>query len=201
MPDLSAKTGFVYCPSCGRTYDARKNSSCPHCGAGKKGDFGPTGNPYDHNNAGVTKPPSDVWGGSSDPSDQFDPTKPIGEKDTSDIAGSAVVGWLVAVSGPRKGEDYRIHNGYNYIGREEGDIVITGDISISRRRDSAVVFDDGSNQYFVGHAEGQNMLRLNGSLVINSAELHNYDRIKIGTTELVFVGLCGDQFSWERENG
>ncbi len=39
--------------------------------------------------------------------------------DSSTPAGAPVpvVGWLVAVEGPCRGTDYRIHTGYNYIGR------------------------------------------------------------------------------------
>ena len=47
-----------------------------------------------------------------------------------------VVGWLVAVSGPCRGTDYRIHTGYNYIGREAGDICIRGDSTISAEKDA-----------------------------------------------------------------
>ena len=44
------------------------------------------------------------------------------------------------------------------------------------------------------------MLLVNGKPVIGgSTKLENYDRITIGTTQLVFVGLCGEQFAWGSE--
>lgn len=208
MPDLSAKSGLVYCPNCGNTYDPHKHASCPYCASGKKGGFQPTADPYAQKAKGgfqptadpnVTKPPKpEDWGPDSGSDDPFDPTIPLADEGTT---GKEVVGWLVAVSGPCKGEDFRIHNGYNYIGREEGQIIITGDMNISRRRDSAVLFDEISSQFHIGHVEGQNMLRLNGAPVISTVQMHNYDRISIGKTELVFVGLCGENFTWGKKDG
>ncbi len=208
MPDLSARSGLVYCPNCGNSYNARKHASCPNCGGGKKGDFQPTADPYAKKagngsfqptgDPNVTRPPKvEDWGGGDDNHDDMNLTKPFGEKGTPD---SAVVGWLVAVSGPCRGRDYRLHVSYNYIGREEGDVIITGDMNISAHRDSTVVFDDESNQFYVSHVDGKNLLRLNGVPVLNTAELHNYDRITIGKSELIFLGLCGEHFSWGKKD-
>ena len=47
---------------------------------------------------------------------------------------------------------------------------------------------------------GKNVLLVNSMPVIGgSTLLHNYDRITIGTTQLIFVALCGEQFSWNSE--
>ena len=52
----------------------------------------------------------------------------------------------------------------------------------------------------IAHELGKNVLLVNDLPVIGGGmELHNYDRITIGTTQLVFVGLCGEQFGWEEE--
>ena len=99
----------------------------------------------------------------------------------------------MAVSGPCRGQDYPLHVSYNYIGREEGDVIITGDMNISAHRDST--------KFFISHVDGKNLLRVNGAPVLNTAELQNYDRITIGKTELVFLGLCGEHFSWGEKDG
>lgn len=112
-------------------------------------------------------------------------------------APSPVVGWLVAVSGPCRGTDYRIHTGYNYIGRETGDICIRGDQTISGERDSNITYVPQTNRFYIAHEQGKNVLLVNDLPVIGGGtELHDFDRITIGTTELLFVGLCGDRFSW-----
>ena len=59
-------------------------------------------------------------------------------------------------------------------------------------------------KYFIAHELGKNVLLVNDMPVIGgSVELHNYDVITVGTTKLLFMGLCGEQFSWsdkERSN-
>ncbi|MCB6414394.1 FHA domain-containing protein [Dorea acetigenes] len=119
--------------------------------------------------------------------------------DTDDIPGfTPVVGWLVCVDGPSKGTDYRIRTGYNYIGREENmDIYIKGDIKISREKHAMVVYDDEERVFFFGPVDGKSVVRVNGKLVTIPVEVHSYDIIKIGTTKLMFVPLCGERFNWD----
>lgn len=209
MPDLSEKSGnIVYCPTCGEYYNASKHASCPRCKKNKKGGFQPTGNPGGSFvetappafSAGFnpTQPPDSTWGGGI--SERMGGgTQSMDGVSGSDI--SPVVGWLVAVSGPCRGMDYHIHANYNHIGREEGDICIQGDMNISARQDSDLVFVPSDNKFYIGHVQGKNVLKVNGVPAIGGGvELHNYDRITIGATELIFVGLCGEQFSWGQAN-
>ena len=100
-----------------------------------------------------------------------------------------VVGWLVCVDGPVRGVDFRLHDGYNYIGREEGDIHIQGDNAISRQKHAVVAF-------YAGPADGRNILELNGEPVFNSTEMKSYDVLTIGNTKMMLVALCGDKFNW-----
>ena len=45
-----------------------------------------------------------------------------------------VCGWIVCIADPRKGKDYKIHAGKNFVGRtDDMDIQILGDNKISRR--------------------------------------------------------------------
>ena len=201
---------IVTCPVCHNFYDAAKDASCPFCSG--KGSFMPTLDPFagavpgftsDSDTRGLqngqtygsfqqTTPPDNGGGLSSRmESTQFvDASTPTG-------APSPVVGWLVAVSGPCRGTDYRVHTGYNYIGRESGDICIRGDQTISGERDSNITYVPQTNRFYIAHEQGKNVLLVNDLPVIGGGtELHNYDRITIGTTLLVFVGLCGENFSW-----
>ena len=108
-----------------------------------------------------------------------------------------VVGWLVCIEGPLRGTDFRVHNGYNYIGRDEGDIHIQGDKQVSRRNHAMVAFDNTERIYYVGPAEGRNLIKVNGKTVMSPVELKSYDVISIGTTKMMFVALCGPHFGWE----
>lgn len=199
----------------GHYYDANRYASCPYCSSGS---FSPTVDPFAGGSGSIGKtadigkmdPPdtrgrdyyekvertSPPGGGSSD---QMGKTQFV---DTSTPAGAPtpVVGWLVAVSGPSRGTDYRIHTGYNYIGRERGDICIRGDSTISAEKDANVTYVPQTRQFFIAHELGKNVLLVNDLPVIGGGMLlHNYDRITVGSTQLVFVGLCGEQFTWSGE--
>lgn len=217
MPEIT--TNIVPCVN-GHFYDANKNSRCPFCttpatpvnggfsqtvdvngsassnsGFSKTTNVAPVG-PWKVQDVGPTRP---VNNGSN-----MGVTQTAGDDDTPAGAPSPVVGWLVALNGPNRGTDYRIHAGYNYIGREKGDICIKGDMLISGQMDSNIAFVPQSNRFFIAHEQGKNMALVNDEIPItgSSVELHNLDRITIGGTTLLFVALCGEQFSWvgKKEN-
>ena len=112
---------------------------------------------------------------------------------------SPVVGWVVVINeSDCIGKDFKIHTGYNSIGRKKGDIVITGDNSISGEKDTTIVYDAETKSFYISHDSGKNVLTVNHKPVIGEAvELHEYDLIKIGKTELVFIPFCGKRFSWK----
>ena len=128
-------------------------------------------------------------------SDAFMPTM-AGDMLTNGNTTDPVVGWLVCIEGPAQGEDYRVHAGYNYIGRNTGDICIRGDNQISRQNHAMIAFDSSDMIFFVGPANGKNLIKVNGKTVFNPVEIHSYDTISIGTTKLIFVALCGERFNW-----
>lgn len=154
-----------------------------------------------------TEAPGGGWGGGGiDPTmpvaDSAGPINPFSVQTTigGDVVGPRgvrpVVGWLVCIDGPSRGTEWRIHAGYNYIGREVGDIHIQGDTQISREKHALVAYYAKTHSFFVGPAEGRNIVELNEEPVFNTMALKNYDIITIGATKLMFVGLCGDHFSW-----
>ena len=111
-----------------------------------------------------------------------------------------VVGWLVCVEGPERGRDYRIHEGYNSIGRDPSmDICISGDTKISRQRDARIAYDPDEKIFYFSPADGKNLVKLNGKTLMNSAELKPYDTLTIGVCKLMFVPFCGEAFSWADE--
>ena len=207
---MEIKTSMVTCPSCGHPYDSARNARCPYCGGGfapteapgGMGGFTPTeapmGAPGGSGNFGATVPPDasgPISGGGTNP---FDVPTVIGSGKADGDINEPVVGWLVCIEGPARGTDYRLHAGYNYIGRESGDVRIRGDQQISRQNHAMVAYDSGEHLYFVGPSAGRNLIKVNGRAVLQAIEIQNYDIISIGTTKLIFVGLCGEKFSWEK---
>lgn len=203
----------------GHYYDGNRYASCPYCSSGS---FSPTVDPFAEtadNNAGYggIGKTADV-GGTENYGNygNFGPTEipPVRNRaaesmsktqfvDMSTPAGAPVpvVGWLVAVEGPCRGTDYRIHTGYNYIGREAGDICIHGDNTISAEKDANVTFVPQTRKFYIAHEQGKNVLLVNDMPVIGGGmEIQNYDLITIGTTKLMFVGLCGEKFIWGEDS-
>ena len=192
---------IISCPK-GHYYDANQYSECPLCASGA---FPQTEDPLSPGRGGGDRPLPRTGGNFRKTIDPLTPGKPgnnmnqtqFVDVDTPAGAPAPVVGWLVAVEGPCRGTDYRIHTGYNYIGREAGDICIQGDATISAEKDANVTYVPQTRRFYIAHELGKNVLLVNDLPVIGGGmELHNYDRITIGTTQLLFVGLCGEQFSW-----
>ena len=92
--------------------------------------------------------------------EQYESTTPVSP---NGVAGfNPVVGWLVCIDGPDKGQDYRIHAGYNYIGRAQSmDICIQGDTHISNQNAGVIGYDDLEHLFSFGPSGGHNTVRVN----------------------------------------
>jgi hypothetical protein len=127
-----------------------------------------------------------------------------GRKDSTPAAealtvAAPTVGWLVIVDGPGKGADLAIRAGQNRIGRSRKmDLVLDyGDSAISSENHALLVFDYQNNSFFIRHGEGKNLTYLNDQPVLETRPLSGFDRIKLGSTQLLFVPFCGERFSWD----
>ena len=130
--------------------------------------------------------------------DYSDATKPVSVGGVEGF--SPVVGWLVCIEGPAEGTDYRIRAGYNYIGRGENmDVCIQGDNTIGRDRHAMIAYDPQEKIFFFGPADGRSIVRKNEKMVMVPTELAAFDVVRIGSTKLMFVPLCGEHFNWKDE--
>ena len=171
---------------------------------GGAGNFIPTEAPQGAGSSGVSggvgaTVPADSWGAPGGAVNPFSVQTTIGGDITAAGQVDPVVGWVVCVDGPLRGTDWRIHVGYNYIGRETGDIHIQGDSQISREKHAMIAYHNKNRTYYVGPAEGRNIIELNGEPVFNATKLSKFDIITIGATKLMFVPLCDDTFTWDQE--
>lgn len=110
-----------------------------------------------------------------------------------------VVGWLVVLAGPGRGNARRLGYGQNSLGRDKGERVSLdfGDASISRSKHAFVLYEPRKRQYFVRPGEGANLTYLNGELLTEARPLTPADVIEVGATKLKFVPFCGPEFDWE----
>jgi len=109
-----------------------------------------------------------------------------------------VVGWVVIIDGPGRGNFRSVRYGQNAIGRGENLRVAIdyGDQRISREAHAFLIYDDVKRMFFIRDNGKSNIVRLNGEMVLSPAELRDRDRITIGQTTLLFVALCDAGFDW-----
>ena len=201
---MEIKPQMTMCPE-GHFYNAAKHASCPICGGTAANAPAHTAKPEEP--AGVFSPtiaPEEIApvAGNFSPTiapdfEPFDVPTCIGGD--ADVPAGLVVGWLVCIEGPARGSDYRIHEGYNYIGRDTGDIAIRGDQQISRQNHAMIAYDESDCAFYVGPSAGRNLIKVNNKAVLSPVDLKSFDLISIGSTKLLFVALCGEKFSWNKE--
>ena len=110
-----------------------------------------------------------------------------------------VVGWLVVLAGPGRGNARRLGYGQNSVGRDAGERVSLdfGDASISRSKHAFVLYEPRKRLYFLRPGDGANLTYLNGELLTDARPLTAADVLEVGATKLKFVPLCGPEFDWE----
>lgn len=123
--------------------------------------------------------------------------RPVGPVD--DIKTDPVVGWLVILTGPGKGNFRAIYSGSNTIGRSPSQRIPIdfGDDAISAEKQAFLVYDGRKRQYqLVPNLERPNLVHLNDAALLANGELKAHDKITMGSTTLLFVPLCGPDFDW-----
>ncbi len=188
----------VYCAQ-GHGYDPEENKVCPYCygeDANKELDLTLGVEEYDDDEDLV--PTESGWGVSGTWDDDDDERTVAAFMKEAGI--DPVVGWLVAVNGQNKGNDYRIHSDNNYIGRNSNmDICIRGDETISKENHASIAFHTRSGKFFFIPGNSRNIVHINGNAVFTTTELAPHDIIELGMTSFVFVPFCGEKFDWVKQ--
>ena len=121
------------------------------------------------------------------------------EAETSDGMADPVVGWLVVVAGPGKGQVCKLGYGTNSLGRGENARARLdfGDEQISRENHAALTYDPRGRKFYLQHGGGVNLTYLGDSPVLTPTPLEPMQDISIGDTTLRFVPFCGPDFDWQ----
>ena len=110
-----------------------------------------------------------------------------------------VVGWLVCVEGPDKGRDFRLHGERNWVGRSPlMEVCVPNDMTISRERHAAVLFDPKRAQFWLTPGQGSGLVHVNGEMVAGPQQIHAEDVLEMGQSKLVLIAFCGERRSWEK---
>jgi hypothetical protein len=118
--------------------------------------------------------------------------------DKPKLAKQPVVGWLVIINGPGRGESITLGYGLNSIGRagEERVSLDYGDEEISREKHALLTYDPKGRKFYLQHGGGINLTYIGNDPVLQTVELKGGEVISIGKTELSFVPFCGQNFDW-----
>lgn len=188
----------------GHYYDQEKNATCPYCANNSGIDVATKQTVFQ----GVDEEEKTALYNSPSSSDDektvyHSPSSnasndPV-QNEQSSSAPILLSGWLAIISEAGKGTSYTLTFGMNTIGRgEENHISIqNGDSSISREKHALIIYDYANNLFFIKHGDGQFLSYVNGEVLLDTRQLKANDRIKVGSTELIFIPLCSDEFKWE----
>ncbi len=128
-------------------------------------------------------------------------TSGVESTETSSVrrsSGEPVCGWLVAVSGGHFGESFELYSGKNTIGRNQNNrIILNRDPAVSREHHAILVFEPKKRNYFLQPGDSSGLTYLNGDYIMETKQLNRGDFIELGESKLLFVPLCGEDFSWE----
>ena len=113
-----------------------------------------------------------------------------------------IVGWLVVIAGPGKGQVCPLGYGSNSLGRGNSSRVLLdfGDDLISREEHAMITYDSRGRKFYLQHGGGKNLTYLGEEPVLTPTLLENAMEFSIGRTTLRFVPLCGPGFDWEDMN-
>ncbi|HZP75593.1 MAG TPA: FHA domain-containing protein [Pseudolabrys sp.] len=125
-------------------------------------------------------------------------TAAAGAEEDASGGDDPVVGWLVIVEGPGRGRSCELGAGANSIGRDASQKICLdfGDQEIHREKHTVIVYDPRSRRFFLQPGEARNLTYLGDDVVLAPTPLKGGEIISIGRTQLRFVPLCGEDFSW-----
>jgi pSer/pThr/pTyr-binding forkhead associated (FHA) protein len=106
----------------------------------------------------------------------------------SDVARkTALVGWLVAMDGDQKGEDFRLRDGQNTLGSAPDSDIVLHDQTISAKH-ASVRYKDG--KFFLSDLDSSNGTFVNGlEECVARVELKDSDMLRVGAVTLKFRAL------------
>lgn len=114
-------------------------------------------------------------------------------------ASEPVVGWLVAICGLHFGESFQLYVGKNTIGRSNGNKVVLGlDQSVSRENHATIIYEPKKREFYLQSGNSDGLIYLNDSFVNGTQIIKENDTLEIGSSKLIFIPLCGTDFSWEQ---
>ena len=112
-----------------------------------------------------------------------------------------IVGWIVYLNGEKKGISCELKSGNNFIGSGiEMDIQVPNETSVVCRNHAKIVFEPNKLEFFLVPGETSELIYMNDEIAMVPQKINPYDEILVGNTKLLFIPLCGNQFTWQGED-
>lgn len=112
-----------------------------------------------------------------------------------------VVGWIISVKGNCFGQEFKLKNGRNKIGRSaQMDVKLLKDESVSRESVAIIVFDSKSLEFSILPGDSDSLCYVNDEALYERRILRGYEEIEFGDSGMnkyIFIPLCGDKFNWD----
>ncbi len=189
----------------GHYYDQEKNATCPYCA--NNGGIDVQTKQTVFQGGGADEEKTALYSSASNNDDEKTVYNPSSSNVSNEPAENSqdpsqpilLAGWLAIISEKGRGTSYTLTFGMNTIGRAEKNHISiqNGDSSISREKHALIIYDYTNNIFFIKHGDGQFLSYVNGEVLLDTRQLKANDKIKVGSTELIFIPLCSDDFNWE----
>jgi hypothetical protein len=120
-------------------------------------------------------------------------------EEAADALSDPVVGWLVIVDGPGRGNYIPLGYGQNTIGRNQSERVSIdyGDAQISRESHCFIVYEPNDREFTVLRGMGKGLTYVNQKVVHEPRTIHSGELLRIGATTLRFMAFCGPEYDWQ----
>lgn len=128
----------------------------------------------------------------------MDRTVAVQKVDLNTLAKRYVVGWLVGLTGPARGESYPIRIGRNVLGRDKrSDVAVNDDQASSHHAD--LVFRPEERRFILMDHNSTNGTYVNEMEIEPRRDLVARDVVRIGAHQFLFIPLCDESFYWDEE--
>ena len=107
-----------------------------------------------------------------------------------------VVGWLIAINGPSRGESFPLRVGRNVIGRDRrSDVIIVDDQASTHHAD--LVFRPEERRFILMDHNSTNGTFVNDQEIEPRRDLTSKDIVRVGTQSYLFFPLCDANLGWD----
>ncbi len=114
----------------------------------------------------------------------------------------AVVGWLVGINGSMYGDAFPVKSGVNIVGRGiYMDVVLYGDESILKENHGAIIYEPATRSFFVRPGDARAQFLLDHEVVSEEKMLRKRDIVTFGSSDMMFMPFCDEEFCWEKLSG